>query len=160
MSKSINVINELNKKNLKSSLTIVGSIPPKNFIKPDYVKIIPFLDKNDPKNFKKLKDIYFDSHYFILLSKAEAFGLVALEAASFGLPLILNNVDGMKYVADKKYCLFVNKYSNPKKIAKKILKLELSARKYKQLSYNSYLSSKNKNWENVSKKLNKIIKNV
>ena len=52
MSKSINVINELNKKNLKSSLTIVGSIPPKNFIKPDYVKIIPFLDKNDPKILK------------------------------------------------------------------------------------------------------------
>ena len=112
----------------------MGSIPPKNFIKPDYVKI-PFLDKMI-QNFKKLKDIYFDSHYFILLSKAEAFGLVALEAASFGLPLILNNVDGMKYVADKKYCLFVNKYSNLKKKAKKILKLELSAKKYKQLSYN------------------------
>ena len=34
MSKAINVINEMNKMGFNSSLKIVGSKPPKNFIKP------------------------------------------------------------------------------------------------------------------------------
>ena len=86
-----------------------------------------------------------------MLSKAEAFGLVALEACSYGLPLILNNIGGMKYVADKKYCLFVNENSNPKKIATEIIKIETITNKYEKLSYNSYLSSKNKKWKTSQK---------
>ena len=109
MTKSVEVAKELNKKKINCCLTIVGAKPPKNFLKPEFVKIIPFIKKNNKKNILKLRKLYLSSDYFILLSKAEAFGLVIQEATSCGLPLILNNIDGMKYVANKKYTIFVDK---------------------------------------------------
>ena len=131
MSKSISVIQELNNKGIHSELTIVGSKPPKIFNKPSFVKIVPFLNKNNNKDLNKLKKIYFESDYFILLSKAEAFGLVLQEANSFGLPLILNNIDGMKFVANKKYTVFVAKDLSPSKISLKVMILKKNKSKYK-----------------------------
>jgi glycosyltransferase involved in cell wall biosynthesis len=160
MDKSIQVIRELNNIGNKCSLIIVGALPPKNFIKPKFVKIIPFLDKKIKKNILKLKELYLNSDYFILLSKAEAFGLVIQEATAHGLPLILNNIDGMRYVADKKYSLFVNKDNSPFKIASKIANLDNNLSKYRKLSYNSHSSSFNNNWDVVSGKLSNLINNI
>ena len=47
MNKSIKVIEKLNLLNMKSKIIIVGSIPPSEYEIPDYVKIIPFLNKNN-----------------------------------------------------------------------------------------------------------------
>ena len=55
MNKSIKVVNEINRKGLNCSLTIVGAKPPKNLIIPKFLKIIPFLNKNNINEFKKLK---------------------------------------------------------------------------------------------------------
>ena len=160
MDKSIQVIRELNNMGNKCSLIIVGALPPKNFIKPKFVKIIPFLNKKIKKNILKLKELYLNSDYFILLSKAEAFGLVIQEATAHGLPLILNNIDGIRYVADKKYSLFVNKDNSPLTIASKIANLDNDLSKYKKLSYNSHLSSFNNNWDFVSVKLSNLINDI
>ena len=160
MSKSISVIKELNNKGIYSELTIVGSKPPKIFKKPSFVKIVPFLNKKINKDLNKLKKIYFESDYFILLSKAEAFGLVLQEANSFGLPLILNNIDGMKFVANKKYTVFVAKDLSPSKISLKVMSLIKNKSKYKNFSYNSFLSSHNNSWDTASKKFAKLINNV
>ena len=160
MDKSIQVIRELNNMGNKCSLIIVGALPPKNFIKPKFVKIIPFLNKKIKKNILKLKELYLNSDYFILLSKAEAFGLVIQEATAHGLPLILNNIDGIRYVADKKYSLFVNKDNSPLTIASKIANLDNNLSKYKRLSYNSHSSSFNNNWDFVSVKLSNLINDI
>ena len=129
-------------------------------IKPKFVKIIPYLNKKIKKNILKLKELYLNSDYFILLSKAEAFGLVIQEATAHGLPLILNNIDGIIYVADKKYSLFVNKDNSPLTIASKIANLDNDLSKYKKLSYNSHLSSFNNNWDFVSVKLSNLINDI
>jgi glycosyltransferase involved in cell wall biosynthesis len=160
MDKSIQVIRELNNMGNKCSLIIVGALPPKNFIKPKFVKIIPFLNKKIKKNILKLKELYLNSDYFILLSKAEAFGLVIQEATAHGLPLILNNIDGIIYVADKKYSLFVNKDNSPLTIASKIANLDNNLSKYKRLSYNSHSSSFNNSWDAVSDKLSNLINDI
>ena len=157
MNKSIHVIKELNDMGYKCTLKIVGAIPPKNFIKPKFVRIIPFLNK---KNITKLKKHYLNSDYFILLSKAEAFGLVIQEATAYGLPLILNNIDGIRYVADKKYSLLVERNSSPHMIASKIANLNNNISKYKKLSHNSYSSSFNNNWGFVSDKLSNVIDDI
>jgi glycosyltransferase involved in cell wall biosynthesis len=157
MSKSIEVINQLNKKGYASKLAIVGAKPPKNFNKPQFVEIIPFLSKTNNDEFNKLKKIYFNSDFFILLSKAEAFGLVLQEANSYALPVILNDVGGMKFVSDNKYSVLVNKKLSPNKIALKIINLIKDPKKYKKYSYNSYMSSFNKSWDFISKKIENII---
>ena len=65
---SIKVIEKLNLLNMKSKIIIVGSIPPSEYEIPDYVKIIPFLNKNN-KEKNILHNLYSKSHYFILLVK-------------------------------------------------------------------------------------------
>ena len=160
MDKSIDVVKELNKLGINSSLTIVGSQPPKMSNIPQFVNIVPFLDKKINKDLNKLKKLYFNSDYFILLSKAEAFGLVLLEANSYGLPLILSDIDGMKFVAKKEYTIFVNKNLSSNKIALKILSLIKNKSKYRRFSYNSFLSSFNNTWAIASNRLAKVISDV
>mgnify|MGYP001237202325 FL=1 len=50
---------------------------------------------------ERLKKLYLNSHFLIHLSNAEAFGLVLNEASAHGLPIIANNIDGIKYVIRK-----------------------------------------------------------
>ena len=155
MEKSILVVKEINSLGVKSTITIVGSVPPSDFKVPKFVKIVPFLSKRNLKDQNKLRNLYLSCDYFILLSKAEAFGLVIQEAKSYGLPIITNNIDGIKYITDKSYTILNNKNKIPKKIATKIL--SINKKKYVQLSEKSYLSSYNNNWDLASKKIKKII---
>ncbi len=157
MDKSIEVIKQLNIKGCPSKLIIVGAKPPENFYYPQFVEIIPFLSKTNKSEFRKLKKIYYNSDFFILLSKAEAFGLVLQEATSYALPLILNKVGGMEFVSNKKYSILVDKELSAEKIAIKIMSLIKNPKKYKKFSYNSYKSSFNKSWDFVSNKLIHIL---
>lgn len=160
MSKSIQVIEQLNRKGFDSTLKIIGAKPPNNFIKPEYVQIVPFLNKTNNAEFNKLKKIYLSSDFFILLSEAEAFGLVIQEANSYALPLVLNNIGGMKFVSSDKYTIFVDKKLPPEKIAIKIIGLIKKPKKYEKFRFNSYESSFDKSWDIASNKIGKILKNT
>ena len=107
MHKSIKVIEKLNLLNMKSKIIIVGSIPPEYEI-PDYVKIIPFLNKNNKRE-KIFYIICIQKVIISFLSKAEAFGIVINEASCYGLPVITSNIDGLKYVADKNILFLIIK---------------------------------------------------
>ena len=157
MHKSIEVIEKLNCINIKSKIIIVGSVPPSGYKIPKYVEIIPFLNKQKKSDKNILHYLYSKSHYFILLSKAEAFGIVINEASCYGLPVITNYIDGLKYIADKNYSILNNKNLSPSKIAHKISLINNNSNKYNRYSNNSYLSSLEKHWSNVGIELKKII---
>ena len=110
MHKSIQVVEKLNSLKMRSKIIIVGSTPPHKYKIPKFVKIISFLNKEKKEDRNILNNLYCKSHYFILLSKAEAFGLVVNEASCYGLPIITNNIDGLKYVVNKKYSILNEKF--------------------------------------------------
>ena len=157
MHKSIEVIEKLNCINIKSKIIIVGSVPPSGYKIPKYVEIIPFLNKQKKRDKNILHNLYSKSHYFILLSKAEAFGIVINEASCYGLPVITNYIDGLKYIADKNYSILNNKNLSPSKIAHKISLINNNSNRYNRYSNNSYLSSLEKHWYNIAIELKKII---
>ena len=157
MDKAINVNNELNKNNILSELTIVGAYPKSSRLLPKNIKIIGFLNKNNNKELEKLKNLYLNSHFLIHLSNAEAFGLVLNEASAHGLPIIANNVDGIKYVIRKNYSLIFDPSIKEKTIAKQISQLCKNIFKYKSLCLESYSSSKLNNWNSISRRLNKFL---
>jgi glycosyltransferase involved in cell wall biosynthesis len=94
-----------------------------------------------------------------LFSKAEAFGLVNIEASAFGLYTITNNIGGISGAVKNN----LNGYrfdpkKNPSYIADYIIKIFKDQKKY----INKSLSSRNMyddkfNWDVISEKLKNII---
>lgn len=129
------VAKALNQSGLNTELTIVGCQPLINEPLPSYVKPLGFISKSTSKGKHKINKLLAESHFLILPSQAECFGVVFCEASSFGVPSIATNVGGIpsavkmdingklfdinaniteycKYISD----LFVN-YSEYKKLA-------------------------------------------
>jgi len=159
MDKAIKVNNDLNSNYIPSELTIVGVKPKSSYLLPKNIKIVGFLNKKNNKELQKLEKLYQNSHFLIHLSNAEAFGLVLNEASAHGLPIIANNIDGMKHVIKKNYSLVFDPSSKEKIIAKRISQICKNNSKYKSLSSESYSSSKLNNWNSISRRLNKFLLN-
>ena len=92
---SCKVVEELNKLDTPSKLTIIGPKKiPEKYKKLNKKKFISFLDKNNIKNNDLLTNSFLKSHYHLLFSKAEAFGVVFAEASSLGLFNLCFDVEG------------------------------------------------------------------
>ena len=115
------------------------------------------LSKKNSEDLKLLKKLYEESHYFILLSKEEALGIVFLEAASFGLPIITKNVGGINTIV-KNNGIFLDDNDLEKKISKFKL-LNSSKNNYKEMALNSIKNYNNNSWESIAKRLKEFLIN-
>lgn len=101
----IKVFNLIHKKNSKIKLTIVGDGEEKEKLEQlisqyklnRYIKSTGFLTQDE------LKDIYSNSSLYVMTSLEESFGLVLLEAMSYGIPCIaFDSALGAKEIIDDK----------------------------------------------------------
>lgn len=76
-------------------LRVAGCLPPLGTTLPPEVELLGFLDKNTAEGQERLRSLYRESHFFLLPSRAEAFGVVLSEAAAFGVPALTVNVGGL-----------------------------------------------------------------
>lgn len=92
---AVQITKELNEAGLKTELHIAGmrSLPLDPL--PGYVIDHGFISKSTPEGRTKIDDLIAQSHFLILPTKAEAYGLVFCEANSFGVPNIATNVGGV-----------------------------------------------------------------
>jgi len=88
---------ELEKLGIDAELIICGAIPPEEY-KHKNMTVIPFLDKNDEKQYKELEKLFLESDFLILPTQEEAFGIVFCEASAFGLPSIATDTGGVSGV--------------------------------------------------------------
>ena len=84
----------LKKDGFPCELTIIGSKPP------DYndckdLTVYPSLDKSKPADLKILCKVLSESHFLVLPTKFDAFGIVFCEASAYGVPSISANVGGV-----------------------------------------------------------------
>jgi glycosyltransferase involved in cell wall biosynthesis len=158
MDDSIKFISKLNDLKYRSIINIVGS-KPKSLKKYNIknIKFFKYLSKKNKNELTLLKKLYKNAHYFILLSKAEALGLVFLEAASFGLPIITSNTGGIKTVVRNNGIFFNKKKENQN--FSKFKKINTKQNNYEKLSLASYDFYNLNSWRNISKELRKIILN-
>ena len=89
------VTEELNRRGLPTTLTLIGSEPPRGQSLPDCVRRLGFINKADPDGLKLFNDTIAGSHFLIVPSRAEAFGIVFCEAASFGVPSVATKAGGI-----------------------------------------------------------------
>jgi len=105
---------------------------------------------------EKLRENFLNSSLFVMPSLFEPWGKVFLEAMSFGLPVIGANCCAMPEFIINNYNGYVVNHE-PEEIAERICSLLNSFENYKKYSKNALKMSEKFKWENIVKKILKII---
>jgi glycosyltransferase involved in cell wall biosynthesis len=87
------VASRLQERGIKVELHVVGVEPPHEV--PSHVICHGYLSKQNPNDYRKFHKLMLSSHFLILPSRAECFGIVFAEAASYGLPSLATKVGGI-----------------------------------------------------------------
>lgn len=79
---------------INTELTMIGCTPPDGLTH-EKLTIIPFLNKNIPKQRKQLNEIYLRSNFLLFPTRADCSPIAICEANAFGLPVITTTVGGV-----------------------------------------------------------------
>ena len=86
----------LNARGIPTRLSVVGCTPPRGReALPPCVDVVGFLRKSEPEERRRLETLYRRSHFFVVPTRAEAFGVVFCEANAFALPCLATAVGGV-----------------------------------------------------------------
>ncbi|HMR91320.1 MAG TPA: glycosyltransferase family 4 protein [Chitinophagaceae bacterium] len=88
-------------------LIICGCTPPSDLAGED-IEIIPFLNKNEESDYRKFATLLSTSHFLLLPTRADCFGVVFCEANAYGMPAITTRTGGVGTVVRdgiNGYCL-------------------------------------------------------
>jgi glycosyltransferase involved in cell wall biosynthesis len=92
---AVKVAEELNRSGLKTELIVLGCEPKTEEPLPEFVRTCGFIDKSTSQGRKQFNNLMEESHFLILPTKAECYGLVLCEANSFGVPCLTTDVGGV-----------------------------------------------------------------
>jgi glycosyltransferase involved in cell wall biosynthesis len=153
----LNVAKLLNHQGLKTELNIVGCTPPSAV--PDYVKLHGFISKTTEHGRRILDKLFVDSHFLILPSRAECFGVALAEASSFGLPCLATNVGGVSTaVKDGLNGKIFSLGETPETYCEYIRRLISSRPEYEKLAMSSFQEYSDRlNWSSAGKKVHDLI---
>ncbi len=82
---------------IMAELIVCGCEPPRGVLH-SRMKVIPYLNKNDESQRRKLEKLYAQSDFFLLPTRNECFGIAMCEANAFGLPVITTETGGVSGV--------------------------------------------------------------
>ncbi len=82
---------------IAAELTFCGTVPPPE-IRHTHVKVIPFLNKHDEQQRKTLEQLYMQSDFLLVPTRADCTPIVFCEANAFGLPVITTDTGGVSSV--------------------------------------------------------------
>ncbi|MEO1146059.1 MAG: glycosyltransferase family 4 protein, partial [Cyanobacteria bacterium J06638_22] len=92
---ALQVARELNAQGVRTELTIIGCQPEIEGALPEFVKPLGFISKGTEAGMATIQTALTESHFLIVPSVAECFGIVFCEASSYGVPSIATNVGGI-----------------------------------------------------------------
>ena len=87
---------------------------------------------------ESLKNYYTQMDLVIIPSRFEGFGLTAIEAMNYGVPVVASNVDGLKEIIQDDNFGILTDTSNPSSLANAIVHLLEDVNKRKSIKINSY----------------------
>lgn len=154
---TIKVAELLNQRGIRTELKIVGCNPPVNL--PGFAKCYGFVSKKTEEGARLLDTLLSESHFLIVPSRAECFGLVFAEASSFGLPSVATQVGGIpSAIQNGKNGQTFPLDSAPDTYCDYIERLMSSKKEYKKLALSSFDEYSNRlNWVSSARKLKDLI---
>ncbi|MBR1467843.1 MAG: glycosyltransferase [Bacteroidaceae bacterium] len=124
----------LRAKGLKCKLTIIGSSPTYE-INDGNVTIIPWIDKSKTEDLELYISILRKSHFMVLPTRYEAYGIVLCEASAFGIPSIVSNVGGVSQpIKDEINGILLSQYATAEQYAEKIYEIFTDKSLYSSLA--------------------------
>ncbi len=151
------VTEELNRKGIKTTLHVVGC---KALVKDKtFIKEYGFINKSTELGKSQLNDIFNTTHFLLVPSIAEAYGIVFAEASSFGVPslstksggiptVVRDGINGITFSLDtntEEYCNFIIDHFTNKE-------------KYFKLAISSFEEYQNRlNWHSAGLEMKKLI---
>lgn len=143
---------------VESTLTIIGS-KPKEDIRDDNVKVYPYLDKSKSEDLKIILATLKKSHFLVLPTEFDAYGIVFCEASAYGVPSIASDVGGVSQpIREGKNGFLLSPESTAEDYANKILDCFKDKDKYLELRKSSRKEYEERlNWDVWLSKVNKIL---
>lgn len=156
--KVLGAYNKLKNEDFPCKLTIIGSIPTEVQEEDNDLNIIPFLDKSIPEHLNKLCSILMDTHFLVLPTEFDAFGIVFCEASAYGVPSIAANVGGVNQpIREGKNGFLLPPTATAEDYAEKIKTIFNDKKNYIKLRASSRKEYETRlNWDLWSEKVNKI----
>tara|TARA_B100000925_G_scaffold291424_1_gene279414 strand:+ start:2518 stop:3669 length:1152 start_codon:yes stop_codon:yes gene_type:complete len=131
--KAIKIIHELNRRGINARLIIIGE-PSGKLAEEDYFEVVRGCNISSPENRDYYNEIIQNTHFFLLPTKLEAFGLVFVEAMSFKVPSITHNVNALKEVVlNQKTGLSLPLETTVEEFASEIIKLIENPNLYQEM---------------------------
>jgi glycosyltransferase involved in cell wall biosynthesis len=129
---------------------------------PDFAVNHGFISKSSDEGQKKLDKLFSEAHFFILPTRAECYGLVFCEAASFGLPSVTTRTGGViTIIRDGINGAAFDLSAPPEKYAGYIINLFNDFEEYEKLSISSFNDYKTRlNWDIAGKTVMKMISDL
>lgn len=160
---AIEVAKTLNRLGLETELTLIGSLPENPNQLPPFIKPLGFIDKSTQQGKEEFDRLFSQSHFLIVPSRAEAYGIVFCEASSFGVPSLATNVGGIPTVVrdgvnGKTFPLSCS----PEDYAKYVYSIMSDYNNsYKNLAVSSFNEYKNRlNWNTATEKIKEFIQEI
>ena len=152
------VADRLNQRGIRTELHIVGCKPPVSL--PRFVKCHGFISKKTEEGRRFFESLMNESHFLILPSRAECFGVVFAEASSFGLPSLATDVGGIPTaIQSGKNGQIFSLDEGPDGYCDYIEKVMSSKQKYQELAQSSFREySARLNWLTSGRKVHDLIK--
>lgn len=151
----------LKKSGFNCELTVIGCHPPKD-AKDEGLTVIPWLDKSHVVDLIRYDTILRKSHFMILPTVFDAYGIVFCEASAYGIPSIAANVGGVgQPVREGKNGFLLSPDATAQDYANIIRSIFLDKDRYSQLRYSSRQEYKDRlNWEVWASRVTKIMEEL
>lgn len=136
---AVKVAGRLNAMGVNTELLVAGCEPPAGEKLPDYVRLLGFIKKSDADGIARLLKLYEESHWFILPTRADCFGIVYCEASSCGVPSLAPRTGGVPSAVTEGVngCLF-DPSAPPEEWAERVASVVRDPSAYAKLCRSSY----------------------
>src|SRR5690554_4529940 len=159
---AVKIARRLNESGIRTILHIVGSEDIPIHPLPDFVKNHGFISKSTKEGEQIILKLMAFSHFLLLPTRAEAYGLVFCEANSLALPSIATNVGGIPTIIKNDINGRMFGLSDTEQVyASYIASVFNNAEQYEQLALSSFNEYKSRlNWDVAGKEISNLMKEI
>lgn len=157
--KALRAYQKLKRDGFPCTFTIIGSTPNETYKEDQDITIIPFIDKSKSESLLKLQEILYHSHFLILPTKFDAYGIVFCEASAYAIPSIATNIGGVSQpIVEGKNGYLLPPNATAEEYAEKIKYAFNDKKKYHKLRITTRKEyEKRLNWNIWGKRMNQTL---